>query len=99
MGPRHQARKRFGQHLLEPAWADKLAAAIAPAPDDRFIEIGPGPGVLTLRLAARAREVTAVEIDRDLVAALRQAMPGNVTIVAGDFLQFDVSSVTRLGPV
>ena len=40
-------RKRFGQHFLAPAWADKVVDAIAPAADDRFLEIGPGPGVLT----------------------------------------------------
>ena len=38
-----RAKKRFGQHFLEAAWADKLVAAIAPQPDDRFLEIGPGP--------------------------------------------------------
>ena len=38
------SRKRFGQHFLQPAWADRLVAAIAPRPDDRFLEIGPGPG-------------------------------------------------------
>ena len=68
-GPR--PRKRFGQHFLVPAWADKVVDAIAPQPGDRFLEIGPGPGVLTTRLAARAGHVTAIEIDRDLAAGLR----------------------------
>ena len=49
----HRARKRFGQHFLEPAWVAKLVAAIAPQPDDTFLEIGPGTGALTLPLAAR----------------------------------------------
>ena len=44
-------RKRFGQHFLEPVWADKVVNAIAPTGDDTFLEIGPGPGILTLRLA------------------------------------------------
>lgn len=80
------ARKRFGQHFLEPAWVDKLIRAIEPRPDQAFIEIGPGRGALTRPLAARAREVIAYEIDRDLVSDLRDAAPPNVTVVEGDFL-------------
>jgi len=41
---RPQARKRFGQNFLEPAWARKVVAAIDPHPGDAFLEIGPGPG-------------------------------------------------------
>jgi 16S rRNA (adenine1518-N6/adenine1519-N6)-dimethyltransferase len=80
------ARKRFGQHFLERAWADKLIQAIAPASDQTFLEIGPGRGALTLPLAARAQRVLAFEIDRDLAAGLRAAALPNVTIVDGDFL-------------
>jgi len=82
-----QARKRFGQHFLEPAWVDKLIRAIDPQPDQTFIEIGPGHGALTRPLAARAKQVIAYEIDRDLAAELRSTMPANVTIVQGDFLE------------
>ena len=79
-------RKRFGQHFLESQWADKVAAAIDPGPTDSFIEIGPGPGILTVRLAARAAHVTAVEIDRDLACELQHALPPNVTLLTADFL-------------
>jgi 16S rRNA (adenine1518-N6/adenine1519-N6)-dimethyltransferase len=79
-------RRRFGQHFLAPAWADKVVRAIAPHADDRFIEIGPGPGVLTSRLAARAAHVTAIEIDRDLAAALAAEAPPNVEVLTGDVL-------------
>jgi 16S rRNA (adenine1518-N6/adenine1519-N6)-dimethyltransferase len=79
-------RKRFGQHFLEPAWVDKVIRAIDPKPDETFIEIGPGRGALTRPLAARAKQVAAYEIDRDLAAALRAARLANVEIVEGDFL-------------
>jgi 16S rRNA (adenine1518-N6/adenine1519-N6)-dimethyltransferase len=92
-------RKRYGQHFLEAAWADKLAAAIEPRPDDRFLEIGPGPGALTLRLAPRVSHVTAVEIDRDMVAELLPKLPGNVTLVQQDFLSFDVRAAAAGGPL
>ena len=67
-------RKRFGQHFLEPAWVVKVIHAIAPAPDDVFLEIGPGRGAAMRELAARVRAVTAFEIDRDL-AELRATAP------------------------
>jgi 16S rRNA (adenine1518-N6/adenine1519-N6)-dimethyltransferase len=81
-----RTRKRFGQHFLEPVWADKVVAAIAPAADDVFLEIGPGAGALTLRLAPRVAHLTAVEIDRDLIALLEPRLPPNVTLINGDFL-------------
>jgi 16S rRNA (adenine1518-N6/adenine1519-N6)-dimethyltransferase len=83
------ARKRYGQHFLEPAWVVKVLAAIAPAPGDEFIEIGPGRAALTTPLAAAARTVTAFEIDRDLAAALQATAPANLTVVEGDFLESD----------
>lgn len=84
-----RALKRYGQHFLESAWADKLVAAIEPQPGDHFLEIGPGPGALTLRLAPRVGHLTAVEVDREMIAALAPKLPSNVTLVNADFLDFD----------
>lgn len=80
------ARKRFGQHFLEPAWVVKVIDAIGPRAGDRFFEIGPGRGALTRPLTARTAHVTAFEIDRDLATALRETAPSNLEIVEGDFL-------------
>ncbi|HEX5070381.1 MAG TPA: 16S rRNA (adenine(1518)-N(6)/adenine(1519)-N(6))-dimethyltransferase RsmA [Vicinamibacterales bacterium] len=88
--PRHRPRKRFAQHFLAPQWAAKIVAAIAPRPGDVFLEIGPGPGALTLPLAATGVPILGVEIDRDLVADLAARAPRNVTIVSGNFLKTDV---------
>jgi 16S rRNA (adenine1518-N6/adenine1519-N6)-dimethyltransferase len=82
-----RARKRFGQHFLEPAWVAKVVRAIDPTADDTFIEIGPGRGALTRPLAARAKHVLAYEIDRDLAADLRAEAIPNVTVVEGDVLE------------
>jgi len=92
-------RKRFGQHFLESAWADKVVAAIAPSPTDRFVEIGPGPGALTLRLAPRVAHLTAIEVDRDLAARLARAVPSNTTIVAGDVLEQNIAEFAAAGPL
>ena len=92
-------RKRFGQHFLAPAWADKVVDAIAPDPGDRFLEIGPGPGALTLRLAPRVARLTAVEVDRDLARDLAPRLPPNAEIVTADFLDFDPAPLLAAGPV
>lgn len=94
-----RALKRFGQHFLQAAWADKLVAAINPQPDDRFLEIGPGPGALTLRLAPRVAELTAIEIDRHMVDALGPRLPSNVALVQADFLEFDMTALAGVPPL
>ena len=95
-----RTRKRFGQHFLEPVWADKVVDAIAPLPEDVFLEIGPGPGVLTLRLAPRVSRLTAVELDRDLIAALAPELPSNATIVSGNVLELDLREILpESGPI
>jgi 16S rRNA (adenine1518-N6/adenine1519-N6)-dimethyltransferase len=88
-----RARKRFGQHFLERAWADKVVRAIAPEPGDVFVEIGPGTGALTRPLASAAAHVVAFEIDRDLAADLRGQAPPNVTVVEGDFLDVQADAL------
>jgi 16S rRNA (adenine1518-N6/adenine1519-N6)-dimethyltransferase len=88
-----RARKRFGQHFLEPAWVAKLVAVIDPQPDQTVLEIGPGRGALTAALAPRVARLVAVEIDRDLAAALPQQMPPSVRVVEGDFLETDLAAL------
>ena len=88
-----RARKRFGQHFLEPAWVTKLVAAIDPQPDQTFLEIGAGRGALTEPLAAHSMRVVAVEIDRDLAANLRQRAIPRVEIVQADILSIDLASI------
>jgi 16S rRNA (adenine1518-N6/adenine1519-N6)-dimethyltransferase len=76
-----------------------VIAAIGARRADHFLEIGPGPGALTSRLAARAGHVTAVEIDKDLAAGLRSSAPRNVTILDGDILDFDLGPLLSSGPL
>jgi 16S rRNA (adenine1518-N6/adenine1519-N6)-dimethyltransferase len=89
--------KKYGQHFLAPVWADKLVDVIAPAPGDRFLEIGAGPGALTLRLAPRVAHLTAVELDPQMVAALLPKVQANVTVIERDFLEFEVESLLGQG--
>ncbi len=85
-----RARKRFGQHFLEPVWVDKVIKAIDPRPDQDFIEIGPGPGALTrpLTAARRSRSPPSRSIAIWPRRSTADAIP-NLTVVAGDFLSDD----------
>ena len=88
-----KARKRFGQHFLEPQWVRKLLDVVHPRAEETFLEIGPGHGALTLPLAERAANVVAIEIDHTLAASLTKNAPRNVRVVTGDFLETDVHSL------
>jgi len=88
-----RARKRFGQHFLEPAWVRRLIDVVAPASDETFIEIGPGRGAVTQPLALRVKRLIAVEIDRDLAASLAVRVPAHTRVVEADFLQLDLGEL------
>lgn len=90
-----KARKRFGQHFLEPAWVVKVVEAVAPSPADRMIEIGPGRAALTEPLAARVKRLVAVEVDRDLAAALAARQIPNLTVVTADVLDVDIGALAQ----
>ena len=94
-----RAKNRYGQHFLQGVWADKLMAALEPRAGDRYLEIGPGPGALTLRLAPRVAHLTAIEVDPDMVAQLRPRLPPNVTLIEQDFLEADLAALTAGSPV
>ncbi|MBN2538287.1 ribosomal RNA small subunit methyltransferase A [candidate division WOR-3 bacterium] len=98
-GKRFRPSKGLGQsfltHLPTAEW---IVNSLDPGPDDTVLEIGPGPGILTGRLAGRVRQVIAVEKDARLTGKLERALassPG-VEVVCGDFFEFDLAG---LGPL
>jgi 16S rRNA (adenine1518-N6/adenine1519-N6)-dimethyltransferase len=90
-GGRHIARRRFGQNFLTDAQViGAIVDAVAPRRADPVVEIGPGLGALTAPLLGRLDHLHVVEIDRDIVARLRQRFPASrLSIHAGDALAFD----------
>jgi 16S rRNA (adenine1518-N6/adenine1519-N6)-dimethyltransferase len=85
-------RKRFGQHfLIDETVLEKITAAIGLSQEDQVIEIGPGKGALTQYLLPRVKNLTVIEIDRDLAAYLqtRFAQETKLTLYNIDVLQFD----------
>lgn len=92
----HRARKRFGQHFLrDHRVIDNILAAIDPQPGERLVEIGPGLGAITLPLLQRVGHMDAVEIDRDVIAALKVSSlsSGELRLHQSDVLQFDFSQL------
>jgi 16S rRNA (adenine1518-N6/adenine1519-N6)-dimethyltransferase len=91
----HKPRKRFGQNFLEDRGVvEQILTAIRPQPGDRFIEVGPGLGALTLPLLEHLAHLDVVEIDRELITQLRSRHPADeLTIHAGDALEFDFAAI------
>jgi len=90
--------RRLGQNfLINQGAADTIVAALRPRPDDLVLEIGPGRGVLTHRLAGRVARLVAIEIDPDLAAPLREEMrvSPSVEIVQADVLELDLAALLR----
>src|SRR5437879_10940856 len=66
-----RAATSLGQRfLVDRAVLSAIVDAAELSTDDDVLEVGPGPGVLTAALAARVRNVTAVEVDPRMVALL-----------------------------
>lgn len=89
--PPHRPRKRFGQHFLhDPRVLARIVEAVAPARGELLVEIGPGEGALTAPLIERAGKLEAVEVDRDLAAALAAKLPPpRLTVHCADALDYD----------
>ena len=70
-------KKKWGQNFLRNRGAvDQIVAAIEAQPGETIVEIGPGEGVLTEKLAELGNPVVAIEIDPELAARLRARLPG-----------------------
>jgi 16S rRNA (adenine1518-N6/adenine1519-N6)-dimethyltransferase len=86
-----RAKKGLGQNFLVDEHAlVSIVSAAGLTHDDLVVEVGPGLGVLTQELADSAGRVVAVELDRTMVATLREkyADSSNVEIVEADILSW-----------
>jgi 16S rRNA (adenine1518-N6/adenine1519-N6)-dimethyltransferase len=97
------ARKSLGQNfLLDLNLTGRIARAAGPLQGVTVIEVGPGPGGLTRALLTQgAARVIAIERDERAIAALEEIAarePGRLTIVAGDALEFDATTMLDGGP-
>lgn len=93
-----QFKKKFGQNfLIDPHVLDKIVDAAQITKDDFVLEIGPGIGTLTQYLCERARQVLAVEIDKNLIPILHETLSPyeNVEVRNGDILKQDIWEIAQ----
>lgn len=93
-----QVKKSLGQNfLIEPNILTKMLDEAGVDADTNVIEIGPGIGALTERLARAAKKVLAFEIDGRLIPVLEETLApyDNVTVIHEDILKVDLDTVIR----
>ncbi len=89
-------KKHLGQHFLKDGYIiSRIIGTADIGKDDVILEIGPGRGALTFRLAEQAGKVTAIEIDHDLFESLKEraASYPNLTIIEADALKFPYEKI------
>lgn len=91
-------QKKYGQNfLVDTHVLEKIMDAAEITKEDCVVEIGPGIGTMTQYLAERAREVAAIEIDRNLIPILEETLADhpNVTVINEDILKVDLNSLVQ----
>ena len=91
-------QKKFGQNfLIDTHVLDKIIRESGVTKDDMVIEIGPGIGTMTQYLCENAREVVAIEIDKNLIPILEDTLSAydNVTVINEDVLKVDIKRLAE----
>ena len=93
-----RAKKSLGQNfLVDPNYQKKIVGALDLDDDDELIEIGPGTGAITQHMVARVRRFTAIELDDQLAAALRDRFSDvpSFHLVHQDVMQVPLTTVSE----
>lgn len=88
--------KKYGQNfLIDSNILDMIVAAADIKEDDTVLEIGPGLGSLTQRLASKAKKVVAIEIDKLLIPILNETLSdyNNIVVLNEDILKTDIGEI------
>lgn len=91
-------QKKYGQNfLIDSNVVEKIVREAGVTKEDFVLEIGPGIGTMTQILCENAREVAAVEIDRNLIPILNDTLSeySNITIINEDILKVDINSLAN----
>jgi 16S rRNA (adenine1518-N6/adenine1519-N6)-dimethyltransferase len=88
--------KSRGQNfLVDDTVADREVEYLQLSPEETVLEIGPGLGVLTSRLAPRAGKVIAIELDHSIASYVRSEFAGKVELIEGDALHAEWPAFDR----
>ena len=91
-------QKKFGQNfLIDTHVLDKIIRESGVTKEDLVIEIGPGIGTMTQYLCENAREVVAIEIDKNLIPILQDTLSAydNITVINEDVLKVDIKKLAE----
>ena len=91
-------QKKFGQNfLIDSNILDCIIDGAEISKDDMVLEIGPGIGTMTQMLCESAREVVAVEIDKNLIPILKETLSeyDNVKVINEDILKVDIEKLVK----
>lgn len=91
-------QKKFGQNfLIDTRVLERIIEAAGVTKDDFVLEIGPGIGTMTQYLCENAREVAAVEIDKNLIPILADTLSAydNVEVINQDILKVDINRLAQ----
>ncbi len=91
-------QKKFGQNfLVDSSILDRIIESAQITKEDCVLEIGPGIGTMTQRLAEEAGTVVAVEIDKNLLPVLEDTLSAyeNVTVINADILKLDLNRIVK----
>lgn len=96
-----KAQKKYGQNFLtDDGVLDEIVEAAGVCDRDHIVEIGPGLGALTKRLAEKASHVTAIEIDSQMIPVLDEVLEGfdNTRVICADVLKTDMKEIADTYP-
>ena len=94
-------KAKLGQNFLrDPQAVQRIIAALGPLGSRTVVEIGPGKGAITEGLAAQAKHLITIELDRELAWTLQERFSPekgfhNVAVCRQDVLDFDFAAAAR----
>lgn len=84
------AKKKYGQNfLIDQNIISQIINEIKISNNDHYLEIGPGRGALTVHLNKKIRNLTLIEVDKDMIPILDKINPKNFNLVHNDILKLD----------
>jgi 16S rRNA (adenine1518-N6/adenine1519-N6)-dimethyltransferase len=92
------AKKSFGQNfLVDQNYINKIISALNPQPDETIVEIGAGRGALTEKLIESGANVVAVELEREMIAVLKERFDEkeNFRLIESDALKVDFWEISQ----
>lgn len=92
------AKKSFGQNfLVDENYISRIIATLKPEPGETIIEIGAGRGALTRGLLASGANIVAIELERDMIAYLKDEFAGkeNFQLIESDAIKIDYAKISN----